>query len=185
MPQAAMWATRRCSWTGSTSTTTRPPVRGDTHKLVYLFVAHTLDCRHDACLFCALTCVQRTNTFPGPCWWTWNQEPWTVFAPGPLGSSSGQTTSSLVSTKVTGHKRCQEPSDSQLVEYQEPLFFSSSSKLPPKVIPQKQRRLPTFYHVELICVSCKINDNYINMYIYLSIYINIHLSIRIYIYIYV
>lgn len=40
------------------------------------------------------SCVQRINTSPGPCWWTWNQEPWTAFAPAPSGSSSGPTTSS-------------------------------------------------------------------------------------------
>nr|KAF6408340.1 tubulin beta 4B class IVb [Molossus molossus] len=37
-----------------------------------------------------------TNMCLGPSWWTWSLEPWIVFGLGPLGTSSGLTTSSLV-----------------------------------------------------------------------------------------
>lgn len=42
-------------------------------------------------------CPQGVNTSPGPSWWTWSRGPWTQCARGPLGRSSGPTTSSSVS----------------------------------------------------------------------------------------
>lgn len=40
---------------------------------------------------------QHTNMCLGPSWWTSSLEPWTASGLGPLGTSSGLTTSSLVS----------------------------------------------------------------------------------------
>uniref|UniRef100_A0A8I3WGJ0 Uncharacterized protein n=1 Tax=Callithrix jacchus TaxID=9483 RepID=A0A8I3WGJ0_CALJA len=37
------------------------------------------------------------GTWPVLCSWIWSQAPWTLCTQGPLGRSSGQTTSSLVS----------------------------------------------------------------------------------------
>lgn len=42
-------------------------------------------------------CPQGVNTSPGPSWWTWSRGPWTQCGQGPLGRSSGLTTSSSVS----------------------------------------------------------------------------------------
>lgn len=47
--------------------------------------------------------AQHINTSPGPCWSTWNQEPWTAFAREPSGSSSDRTTSSLVTLVYFTH----------------------------------------------------------------------------------
>merc|ERR1711936_1002625 len=51
-------------------------------------------------LMCTTMRPAEASTYPGPCWWTWSQEPWAVSDPDLLVKSSDLTTLSLDSLEL-------------------------------------------------------------------------------------